>query len=81
MDIFSSNFNLKLNLINSLTRVIYHDNGVQTTNRQTISKYTECRISYWVDYVCCGKIPRREEREQDLKWWKKEDKANTNSTV
>ena len=62
-------FNLKFNLLNSLTRVIDHDNGVQTSYRQTNFESTECRISYCVDYVFCGEMSRREERGQGQQRW------------
>ena len=68
MYIFSSKFNFKFNLLKSLTRVIDHDTGVQTSYRQTNFGSTECRISYCVDYVFC----RAE---------KKEDKVNNDGTV
>ena len=57
--------------MNSLTRVIDHDNGVQTSYRQTNFGSTERRISYCVDYVFVAKC-RAE---------KKEDKVNTDGTV
>ena len=57
--------------MNSLTRVIDHNNGVQTSYRQTNFGSTECRISYCVDYAFVAKC--RTET--------KEDKVNTDGTV
>ena len=44
-----------------MTRVIDHDNRVQTNYRQTNFGYTEC---YCVDYVFCGEMSSKEERGQ-----------------
>ena len=67
--IFSSNFNLKFNLLKFLTSVIDHDKGVQKSYRQTNFRSTECRISDCMDYVFCGEKSRREERGQDQHRW------------
>ena len=55
--------------MNSLTHFIDHDNGVQTSYRQTNFGSTECRISYSVDYDFCGKMSGREERGQGQQRW------------